>query len=307
MSGFVVCQSCGTRIKAGRKFCLRCFEPLPDPDAPVRTPLWVSLGLSGGQQLILGVVVAIAVVALLVVIWNTAPGPVDDLARPAGRAVGTAAHPPAVAPLSTPASPDGSASAAAPTVQPPAPDRLNRDSEVPVDPALQSARDAYEQQLAAQPDDAETLNKLGQLLERMGDADEAAVRFERAVALVPRKSDYRLNLARAASELGQWDRAVDQYREALRLLPNDYATQYGLALALQKKGDDQTAITEFEKARRLGPAEPGVPLALGASFERAGRTADAVREYRRFIEMQPKSADAERLKARLARLSAARP
>lgn len=295
MSGFVVCQSCGTRIKAGRKFCLRCFEPLPDPDAPVRTPLWVSLGLSGGQQLILGIVVAIAVVALLVVIWNTAPGPMDDLARPA------------VAPSSTPASPDVSASAAAPTVQPPAPDRLNRNSEPTVDPALQSARDAYEQQLATQPDDAETLNKLGQLLERMGNADEAAARFERAVALVPRKSDYRLNLARAASELGQWDRAVDQYREALRLLPNDYATQYGLALALQKKGDDQTAITEFEKARRLGPAEPGVPLALGASFERVGRTADAVREYRRFIEMQPKSADAERLKARLARLSAARP
>lgn len=294
MSGFVVCQSCGTRIKAGRKFCLRCFEPLPDPDAPVRTALWVSLGLSGGQQLILGVVVALAVVALVVVIWSRAPGPVDDLARPA-------------APSSTPASPDVSASADAPAVQPPAPDRLNRDSEAPVDPALQSARDAYEQQLAAQPDDAETLNKLGQLLERMGDADEAAARFEGAVALVPRKSDYRLNLARAASELGQWDRAVDQYREARRLLPNDYATQYGLALALQKKGDDQTAITEFEKARRLGPAEPGVPLALGASFERAGRTADAVREYRRFIEMQPKSADAERLKARLARLSAARP
>jgi tetratricopeptide (TPR) repeat protein len=294
VSGFVVCQSCGTRIKAGRKFCLRCFEPLPDPDAPVRTPLWVSLGLSGGQQLILGVVVAIAVAALLVVIWNTAPGPVDDLARPA-------------APSSTPASPDVSASADAPAVQPPAPDRLNRDSEATVDPGLQSARDAYEQQLATRPDDAETLNKLGQILERMGNAGEAAAHFERAVALVPRKSDYRLNLARAASELGQWDRAVDQYREALRLLPNDYATRYGLALALQKKGDDQTAITEFEKARRLGPAEPGVPLALGASFERVGRTADAVREYRRFIEMQPKSADADRLKARLARLSAARP
>ena len=32
MSGYVVCRSCGTRIKAGREFCLKCFEPLPHPD-----------------------------------------------------------------------------------------------------------------------------------------------------------------------------------------------------------------------------------------------------------------------------------
>lgn len=295
MSGFVVCPSCGTRIKAGREYCLKCLEPLPHPDTPVRTPLWVSLGLSAGQLRILGGVVAIAVVALLVVIWTTARDPVDDVARPA------------VAPSSPLPPPDVSAFADAPAVQPSAPNRPNRDSEAPVDPALQSAREAYEQQLATRPDDAETLNKLGQILERMGNANEAVVRFERAVALGPLKSDYRLNLAHAAGELGQWDRAVDQYREARRLLPNDYATQYGLALALQKKGDDQTAILEFEKARSLDPAEPGVPLALGASFETMGRTADAVREYRRFIELQPKSADAERLKVRLARLSAARP
>src|SRR5476651_1703967 len=131
-------------MKAGREFCLRCFEPLPHPDAPVRTPLSVSLGLSGGQQQILGVGVAIAVVALLVVIWNTAPGRVDDLARPADSAAGTAASSPAVAPSSTPVAPDASARTAAPAVQPPAPGRPTRDSEATVDPGLQSARDAYE-------------------------------------------------------------------------------------------------------------------------------------------------------------------
>jgi tetratricopeptide (TPR) repeat protein len=303
VSGFVVCEACGTRIKAGREYCLRCREPLPHPDAPVRTPLWVSLGLTDGQRLILGVVVALAVVALLVVIWRTEQGPLDDLARPAGLAAGTAANAPAAL-ASAPVSSDVSAGADAPAVQP-APAGPNRDRESPVDPELQLARDAFEQQLATRPNDAETLNKLGQLLERMGRPDEAAARFERAVALAPRNSDYRLNLARTASGLGQLDRAIDQYREAHRLLPNEYATQYMLALTLQKKGDDQAAITEFERARRLGPKEPGVALALGASFEKVGRTADAVREYQRFIKMQPKSADAEPVKARLARLSAA--
>ena len=34
MAGFVVCASCGTQIKAGREYCLRCGEQLPPEDAP---------------------------------------------------------------------------------------------------------------------------------------------------------------------------------------------------------------------------------------------------------------------------------
>ena len=79
---FVVCPSCGTRIKAGREFCLRCFGPLPTPERPVRPPIWVSLGLSESKVQIVGVVVAAIVIGLGVVIYKTAPPDVDDTARP---------------------------------------------------------------------------------------------------------------------------------------------------------------------------------------------------------------------------------
>ena len=83
MSGFVVCKACGTRIKAGRGHCLRCFAPLPDPDVPVRPPLSESLGLSRNQGMLFAAGTAVAVVLLAMVIWQTWPVPADDEAQPA--------------------------------------------------------------------------------------------------------------------------------------------------------------------------------------------------------------------------------
>jgi len=156
----------------------------------------------------LSVVVAIAVVRCSVVIWNTEPGPwTMSPARLVG--VGNGIEPSGVAPSSTPA-----ALTPAPLALRRGPAASARTSE----PRQRGRRPcapigARRLRAAARraPDNAEMLNKLGHLLERMGDTGEAAARFERAVALAPRKSDYRLNLARAASGLGQWDRAVDQY------------------------------------------------------------------------------------------------
>src|SRR5260221_13724812 len=93
MSGYVVCQACGTRIKAGRPFCLKCLGPLPDPKAAVKSPLWESLGLSTPQKAMLGGVGVLVVAGLLFVIWQTQPAPLDDQAVPLARTAGNATPP----------------------------------------------------------------------------------------------------------------------------------------------------------------------------------------------------------------------
>ena len=300
MSGFVVCQSCGTRIKAGRGHCLKCFAPLPDPDAPVPTPLSVSLGLSRNTEIIVWIGAALAVVLLAVVIWRTWPVAVDDLAQPADiPAAATAPGPPS--PVA--ASAGVRDASGRPTVEPsPAGGSVG----VSTDPALEATRADYEQKLTGRPQDPELLNKLGQVLERMGRAGEAAARFERAVALAPLEPTYRLNLAQAAGELGQWDRAVDQYREAVRLRPNDYDALNALGLTLQKKGDDQAAVAEFTKARRVNPAASGAALGLATSLEKVGRVDEAIQVFQQYLEIRPTPANAERVKGHLALLSRGR-
>ena len=174
------------------------------------------------------------------------------------------------------------------------------------DPNLEATRADYEQKLSAQPKDPVLLNKLGEVLERMGQVDEAAARFARAVALQPLEATYRINLARAAGKLGQMDRSIDQYREAARLRPKDYEVLNALGLALQKKGDDEAAVAEFTKARRANPAAPGAVLGLATSLEKVGRVDEAIDVFHQYLDMPTNPAEMAKVKAHLALLSRGR-
>ena len=299
MSGFVVCPACGTRIKAGRQHCLRCFEPLPDPDIPVRPPIWESLGLSQSKLMIVAIGASLLVLALVAVIWNTWPDPPDDEARPAAAQNGR--------PVAS-ASPDAPPASAAPSSDPVGVADAPPTEMAPAERAdLESSRAAYEQALTKTPDDPETLNSLGQLLMRLNHADDAIGRFERAIALAPARAQYHFNLARAATELGRHSRAVEEYREAARLLPQDSATRYTLGLALQKNGDHEAALPELERAIALAPADPNPHLAYAVSLDQLQRIPEAVREYRRYLEMRPTAPDAEVVKTRLQTLRSGQP
>jgi hypothetical protein len=94
VTGFVVCASCGTQIKAGRAYCLHCLELLPVEGAPVKTSVWESLQLSHNKLLTLLAVVALVVLILVLVIWQTQPLPLDDVAKPVNLPAAPAREPP---------------------------------------------------------------------------------------------------------------------------------------------------------------------------------------------------------------------
>jgi len=297
-TGFVVCASCGARIKANRQQCLRCGDPLrpvdqepqaPSASGPFRRPKRTAL--------FLGAAASLAVAGLVAILGQTRPQQPDHVAQAAAMPTSSGAPSP---PRPGDGSPTRSAGDEPQTFADVA--RAGGASFAAGD--FGSARAAYEHALEKQPDDPEALNGLGQTLVRLGRAGEAIPRFERAVQLAPDTWTYRFNLARAAGELGQWNRAADEYRAAARMFPDDYATQYNLALALHKKGDEEAAIPEYEKAIALAPGEPSFHISLGVSFEKLGRVADAIREYRVFLQMDPSSADAGPLKTHVDALSA---
>jgi len=288
-------------MKAGREHCLRCLAELPNADAPAPTTIWESLGLSDNNRTVLVAALALVVLAFVAVVSLTQNGAPDDVARPIAMEVALAAAK-AAEPV-TDESPDS-----APSVPAYEPrtflDSSRRGPTLFTSGDFASARLAYERAILERPDDAETLNSLGELLIRLHRVDEAFLRFERAVALAPNKSIYHFNLANAAAELGHLDRAAGEYRQAARLFPADYAAQYNLAMALHKKGDDEGAIPEFQKAIASAPGEAAFHAALAVSFEKVGRIADAVREYRTYLQMDPAAPGAQQLKAHVELLSA---
>jgi tetratricopeptide (TPR) repeat protein len=169
---------------------------------------------------------------------------------------------------------------------------------------LPAALDEFTKAVKTNPEDPEALNNLGQVLVRSGRAQEAIPLFDQAIEKGGDKWAYHFNRAHAYGELKQWSTAVAGYREASRLFPEDYVTQFNLARALQANGDLPGAIQSFERAIQQAPGEPDFHLSHAYALEKAARPADALAAYQRFLELQPDAPQADKIKARVAQLTA---
>jgi tetratricopeptide (TPR) repeat protein len=155
------------------------------------------------------------------------------------------------------------------------------------------------------PNNAEALNNLGQALVRTGRAREAIPYFDRAIAIADGVWSYHFNLAKAYGDLKEWRQAIAGYRDAVRLFPDDYVTQFNLARALQADGDVRGAIEAYAKATQLAPGQADFHLWYGQALDQSGKSQEAAVEYRRFLELDPKASQAEKVRARLSELGEA--
>ncbi len=286
MSGFVVCASCGTRIKADRPYCLRCGEELESVEAVI------ARGALSNR-----VVISVSAVLVLIVIgtawawWRTDTGPVDDVARPVVQKPAAGATRPAAVPAQPLWSIEGSVG----------PQREGLTASTPAESAmtmseLQTARTSLEQALGTTTDDPAALVKLGSVLERLGDKSGALARYVQSTHVAPSDSPIRFRIAYLEGELQQWPQAAADYRLALGSSVDELATRSNLALALHKNGDDRLAIPEYERAIELASEDAGLHLSLGISLEKVGRINDAVSAYRAYLDLTPAAPDAVQVK-----------
>lgn len=162
----------------------------------------------------------------------------------------------------------------------------------------------YEAAIERNPDDAESHSNLGQMLVRLNRVEEALPHFDRAIAILPQRWAYHFNRARALALLERWDEAIAGYRQAQQLFPDDYATAFNLAQTLHKKGDEAAAVEQYLRAIALDPSDATFRLALGISYERLQRRADAAAAYSEYLRLAPDAADAEKVRERIALLTA---
>jgi tetratricopeptide (TPR) repeat protein len=151
------------------------------------------------------------------------------------------------------------------------------------------------------PNNAEALNNLGQVLVRTGRARDAIPYFDRAIAADGVWS-YHFNRARAYGDLKQWRQAIAGYTDAAGLFPDDYVTQFNLARARQADGDSSGALQAYAKAMELAPGQADFHLWYAQALDQSGKRREAAVEYRRFLELDPSASQAEKVKARLTEL-----
>jgi tetratricopeptide (TPR) repeat protein len=291
MSGAIVCEKCGSKLRPGRERCPRCraFVTVPDPARERET---------SRKLAIISAALAASFVVVVAGLWMWRAW---GTPRPAAKSV---APPAASAPRET----------SAPVSEPArAVPQLGRDRPF-LDPSgagaaaygegdYAAALTQYQAAVEKNPRDTDALSNLGQVLVKMNRPADAIPYLNRAVSAAPDRWAYQFNLARALGLVGRLDESIAGYRAAQLLFPNDYVTTFNLALSLHKKGDEAAAVEEYQKAINLQPDDASFRKALGISYERLQKSAEAAAAYQEYLRLSPAAPDADKVRARIAELT----
>lgn len=291
----MACSLCGTEYDARRRFCPRCGEahgtaggsPTPAASREGTQGRAVALTVMG----VLAVAIVVAVIALPKKTPTVTPG------RPAATRVDRAAS-----------APDAPLPVVDPESIPPAERAFLDDVAVGQiafnEGRFEDALTEFAQAFQQDPDNAHAANAAGQTLVRLGRPADAVAYLERASSLAPQRPDFHFNLARALGQAGRWGEAAAEYRRATDLRPDHYPTVFNLGQALERSGDAEAALAEYRRGADLAPLEPSFRLAAAALAERLGRTEDSRKAFEEYLELVPEGGESDRVRQRLATLSA---
>lgn len=136
---------------------------------------------------------------------------------------------------------------------------------------LAEAAADYAAVVAAQPDDFQIWNNLGNVRMAAGDARGAADAFDQALLLRADVIPIYLNLSEALAKSHQFAARQAAMREAARRAPEDAQVQTELGLAEAAVRDLDAAEAAFREAIRLAPQAPAAYVELGLMLETANR------------------------------------
>jgi len=117
----------------------------------------------------------------------------------------------------------------------------------------EEAAAAYQKALAVDGPAAETAFNLGNVLYRLGRREEAVTRFLQAVEIEPGYIESWNNLANAQFELGRPEDAIRSLRKALAADPNYADAHYNLAEILHQQRREEEACRHWEAYLKQDP------------------------------------------------------
>lgn len=131
----------------------------------------------------------------------------------------------------------------------------------------------YEARLRENPNDAQAMVILANILQNNGDYPGAIAWYERAVAQRPGDVETRLAFGQALASYGKLFDAEVQYQKALELQPTSARAEYLLGLLDERWNPPRTdeAKAHYERASRLEP-EGGSGRAARAALQRLTAT-----------------------------------
>jgi tetratricopeptide (TPR) repeat protein len=139
------------------------------------------------------------------------------------------------------------------------------------------------------PENPETVVKLGRVLRTIGHNDEALEFFQRYHQMVPGDFLGLAHIGSCLSAMGRYQEAESYLRRAVAGI-DDPQTHYNLGLLLSITNRPTEAIAEYEKALARDPMHADARLNMATALARQGKTEQASRELTRLVDQDPDNA-----------------
>lgn len=154
---------------------------------------------------------------------------------------------------------------------------------------LASAMAACKQALEIEPNFPHTCKTLGNILQRMGEIDQAKEWYIKALNLQPNWAEVYANLGSIYAQQQQWELAIESYKEAIGIKPNIAGFYRNLGKIWQGVGKIELARDCQEQAYSL---EAQYPTALeylkqGKRLLKLGEIEAAIAQFQSAIEFNP--------------------
>ena len=150
--------------------------------------------------------------------------------------------------------------------------------------------DAYERIVAADPNDFESWNNLGNARRGIGDFEGSVEALRRAVALAPDSPPIRLNLATANIHTGDWNEAEIVLRKMTDDFPDDPNPWRELHALLHQWGHESDALDAIDEALKRAPDDIPLMLSRASLLSDLRNTSDAEEVYRQVLALDADNA-----------------
>ena len=165
------------------------------------------------------------------------------------------------------------------------------------DPANESnwkqALARLQESLQNNPNNAATLNELGQVQLKLKKHTDAIESFRLALQISPALNSARSNLGQALRVLGRLSEAEQVLREAVSADPDDPALHNRLGTVLRERGCHSEAECQYREALKLHPGHADVLNNLGTVMNEQGNMVEAEQCFRSAIASAPGNAMAQ--------------
>jgi tetratricopeptide (TPR) repeat protein len=140
---------------------------------------------------------------------------------------------------------------------------------------VEAARAHYLRAIDANPDARETYAMMGQMYERLGNADEAIKWYRTGVGRPGGATDPRVHLAGVFRAQGKYDQAIHWYEQALAAGGDIGIVHTPLGTLYYETGRTAEAIEQFRAAVRRWPDQPEDRFVLSLALLETGQAAEA--------------------------------